>query len=59
MLKCPVPQIPTINLSSRPERSGVEGPCVFNCPVLLTLDFPNAIYFWDTTLALKLSTYAF
>src|SRR5213078_3812398 len=32
-------QIRTINLSSRPERSGVEGPCVFKQPVLFTPDF--------------------
>jgi hypothetical protein len=29
----------TINLSSRPERNGVEGPCVFKRPVLCTQDF--------------------
>jgi hypothetical protein len=44
-----------MNLSSRPERSGVEGPCVFKQPVLFTQDFPNAIYFWDTTFGCRTS----
>ena len=39
-----------LTLSSRPERSGVEGPCVFKDRVLVTPDFPYAIYFWDTTI---------
>ena len=50
VMQAHVPQIRCISLSSRPERSGVEGPC-FQRPLFIQ-DFPYAIDFRDATLGL-------
>ncbi len=43
-------KIPEIDLSSRPERSGVEGPCVFNGFPFLIRPLQYAAYFRGTSL---------